>query len=515
MAHTLLLMALLSAWLLLGFVQPRSDVGHQPLDPQVTKTRVAPVDSQLRPSADGRPALIANERPFFPIGVTYHFTRLQGQWDVDLRLMRNIGLNTVRADLSWRDIVPNWEGYYQFAKLDQFLDKAAQHGLYVIPVFSYATGDIDLPWWFWLNYRGWGMVGADGLGPLGGWASFNNQDFRRLFTDYVRETVEHIREHPAILAYQVMNEPHYPAQPLSDYNSAAIEAFREWTSQQHTSVAELNSRWATGYQSFSDVLPPALSSRGGRADAAAARQWRDWREFSYQTVSSFVDDLSAAVRRADGGQHAVFVSEMSWWWWGEQPLTGVSPAHVYRSSDVVGFDAYPESGAHADYYGLNVDLLQHLWQRPVWAMEINRKDGNPTTAEVHAFVASAVERGANGIFYFQWRDSWSDGGAYGLLDAKGNPKQQFSAFVETVSWLRRNADTFLSARVTPPDALVIWPSEAIATTPGDKSPAHDVFRAATRLSQRGLRVGILPEEQAATYRGPVGGNVYGSDGKAK
>ncbi len=482
---------------LLGFVRPHADASAATSLGPVTVTRVERLDAKLNRSPSGRPTLLAGDKPFFPIGVTYHFTRHRTQWDADLRLMQEMGLNTVRADLAWRDIVPYWEGNYQFGVLDEFLDKAAKYGLYVVPVFSYATLDYNTPWWFWLRYQGWGMVGADGGIPLGDYPSINHPEYRRLFSDYLRETVRHVRNHPAILAYQVLNEPHYPKRPLSDYNEHTVSAFRSWSEQQYQSLDLLNARWLSDYRSFAEIEPPGLPPENQRAAEAQSKSqaWRDWREFAYDNLTSFVDHLADVVRQEDPN-HAVLVSEMSWWWWGEQPTTGVSPTHIYRAADVVGFDVYPEGGKHADYYGLTTDLLTRIWQRPVWVTELNRKDGNPTTAEIKGFTARAVERGATGIFYFQWRDTWSDGGAYGLLDGRGNRKDQFAGFAATVAWLRENAERLLASALPAPDTFLLWPTEDVATTPGPASPAHEVYRTALRLSQSGLRVGLLPEELA-------------------
>ena len=204
--------------LLKGFVRPYVESDVMPPEGPVTVTRVARTDTNLAPSQTGRPTLLAADKPFFPIGVTYHFTRFRSQWDKDLQGMRDVGLNTVRVDFSWRDVEPYFEGNYQFGFLDEFLDKAARQGLFVIPVFSYATQDVNSPWWFWVFYRDWGVVGADGSGLWGDFPSVNNADYRRLFVNYVSETVRHIASHPAVLAYQVLNEPHYPKRPLSDYN---------------------------------------------------------------------------------------------------------------------------------------------------------------------------------------------------------------------------------------------------------------------------------------------------------
>lgn len=500
MAKRIVVAILLLGLGLVGFVRPHADASTLRSTGPMTVTKVERLDTKLNRSPTGRPTLMADEKPFFPIGVTYHFTRHRGQWDDDLRLMRAMGLNTVRADMAWRDIVPYLEGNYQFGILDEFMDKAAANGLYVVPVFSYATLDYNTPWWFWAFYQGWGMVGADGAGPWGDYPSINHPDYQRLLKDYIRETVKHIRNHPATLAYQILNEPHYPKRPLSDYSDPTVSAFRAWSAQQFRSIDLLNKRWLLDYRSFDEIQPPreAVFERQTGEDAGSAgeaERWSAWREFAYYNLSSFVEELAETVRREDP-YHAILVSEMSWWWWGEQPTTGVSPAHIYSAADVVGFDVYPEGGKHADYYGLNADLLYRLWERPVWVTELNRKDGNPTSAEIKGFTARAVERGATGVFYFQWRDTWSDGGAYGLLDARGNPKKQFSAFEATVDWLTHNAERLLSNALPTPDTFLIWPSQGVATIPGQASPAHEVYRTALRLSQGGLRVGLIPEELA-------------------
>ncbi|MHB1415488.1 MAG: beta-galactosidase [Chloroflexota bacterium] len=492
-----LVATLLIGFSLLGFAGPYVEVSPHRLPSRVTVTAVQRIDSNLNPSDNGRATFLANGKPFFPIGVTYHFTRQRETWDDDLRRMSQLGLNTVRIDLAWRDIVPYYEGSYEFGCLDDFLDKAAEYGLYVVPVFSYATSDYNTPIWFWLRYHDWAMVGADGSWAWGDYPSVNHPDYARLFSDYIRETVRHISQHPAILAYQVLNEPHYPQQLISDYNAHTVAGFRGWAAQQYSSVDLLNATWLTNFGSFNDVEPPSvLTASNGTGDQ---KQWQDWREFAYANLGSYVEDLAGIIREEDRNQHMVLVAEMSWWWWGEQPATGVSPSRIYQGADIVGYDVYPEGGKHAEYFTLNSDLLTRLWQRPVWVTELNRKDGNPTSAEIQSFTARAVRGGATGIFYFEWRDTWTDGGTYGLLDARGNEKKQFAAFADAVNWLRRSASQMIAKTLDQPDVYIVWPSESINTSSGPASPADDIYRAALRLARQGQQVGLLPEDQVPDH----------------
>ncbi|MDA8216242.1 MAG: beta-galactosidase, partial [Dehalococcoidales bacterium] len=436
-----------------------------------------------------------------PVGVTYHMARQLSSWDRDLQLMRDMGLNTVRADFGWRDVVPYLEGNYQFDLVDAFLDKALQYGLYVVPLFSYATMDLNTPPWFWMRYSGWVMVGADGRQLIGDFPSINHPDYRRLFEDYVRQTVRHIRDHPAVIAYQVMNELQYPKGALCDYNKYTVGAFRTWLAVRDPSLVQLNSSWSSQFASFADVLPPtSIPVAASDANSGLEESWRDWREFTYDNLGAFMQETADIVRQEDQN-HVVLVSDFAYWWWGLQPITGVSASQIFRGGDVVGFDLYPDAGTDTEYYALTTDMLLRLWGRPVWVTELNRRDGRATSAEIGSFVARSIGAGATGIFYYEWRDNWTDGGAYGLLDVWGKPKEQFQSFAAAVRWLNGGAQDLLTRPLPEPDLYVYWPGEAVAVATGRSSPAYGVYRAALGMARQGLRVGVWPDAQSVRNAG--------------
>lgn len=443
-----------------------------------------------------RPILQVNGKPFMPIGVTYHFTRHQSSWASDLSRMVEMGLNTVRIDLGWRDVEPYWEGFYDFSVLDRFLDQAQAYGLKVVPVLSHATMDYNTPPWFWLGNRGWRVTRWDGKPMLGDFPSINHPGYRQAFGDYVRVTVEHIRNHPAVLAYQVLNEPHYSQGELGDYNPYTIKRFRQWLRDRYGSIEALNDAWTMMYSSFDIVQPERMPPVSDAIWDPHAVRWADWRQFTYQNLTEFVDYLNGIAREADPG-HMVLVAEMTWWWWGEQPYTGVSPTDIYRSADVVGFDIYPER-LHDQYYmSLNADMLSRFWDKPVWVTEFNTKDGKATGEEISSFVERAIEGGATGIFFFGWRDNLRDGGSYGLLDMLGRPKNQYAEYKSVVRWLRDHEGHLVEKDLAEPDVLLIWPSRAVEVQRGSSSPAHALYREARRLIEQGMRVGVLADIRLA------------------
>ncbi|MHB8991826.1 MAG: beta-galactosidase [Chloroflexota bacterium] len=465
---------------------PAAQQPSKPLD-----VRVGSV-GETAGSAAGRKLLLVEGEPFIPVGVSYHFTYHRDSWDDDLQAMRDLGLNSVRIDLSWRDVVPLLPGHYRFGFLDEFLDRASKHGLYVVPVFSHTTRDFNTPLWYWPRFLEWISRDQEGRMALDDLPSINYPGYRQQLRSYIDATVRHIEGHPAVLAYQVLNEPRYDPRRLYDYNPYSIAAFRQWLQQKYGPVDRLNKSWFTSYISFEEVEPirePAY----GEEDDPLVRQWSDWRQFGYDNLADFTGELARAIKAADPG-HPVIVAEMAWWWWGEQPYSGVSPLHIYRDADIVGYDLYPDSMEDASYFLLTSDMLSRYWQKPVWVMELNRKDGDPTGEETQRFVSQALEGGASGIFYFQWRDDWRDGGSYGVLDEKDRRKPQYGALAATVRWLRGKEESLVKAPSPRPDLYLVWPSAEVGHVAGDDSPAWEIYLTARRIVEGGLRLSLVAEE---------------------
>lgn len=474
--------------LLLNLPGP-SQAAHPPArQPEVRVGAVSEGGSERR-------LLLVDGKPFIPVGVSYHFLYHRDSWDEDLQAMREMGLNTVRIDLGWRDVQPILPGLFRFGFLDEFLDKAAEHGLYVVVVFSHTTRDFNTPVWYWPLYFDWISVDQEGKTPLDDLPSINHPGYRQLLRRYLETTVSHIKNHPALLAYQVLNEPRYDPSRLYDYSRYSVAAFQQWLRQKYGSIEQLDKVWSTSFTSFEEVEPMRGSGNVSALQGPALRQWSDWRQFGYDNLAGFIGELARAIKGADP-RHPVIVAEMAWWWWGEQPYTGVSPLHIYRDADIVGYDLYPDSIEDASYFLLTSDMLARYWQKPVWVMEMNRKDGDPGGEETLRFVSNALEGGASGVFYFQWRDDPLDGGSYGLLDGRGRRKPQFGAMASAVRWLRGKEGALATSPPPKPDLYLLWPSSEVAAISGGDSPAWQVYAAARRILEGGLRLGLVAEELA-------------------
>lgn len=148
----------------------------------------------------------------------------------------------------------------------------------------------------------------------------------------------------------------------------------------------------------------------------------------------------------------------------------------------------------SSYFLFTSDMLSRYWQKPVWVMEMNRKDGGPSGEEIHKFMARAVEGGATGVFYFQWRDNHRDGGRYGVVDDRNKRKSQYVGLASALRWLKSREEAIFASPQPSPDLYLVWPTQAIGEATGSKSPAWALHEVARRIADGGLRVSLVAEE---------------------
>jgi len=143
-----------------------------------------------------------NGRRFFPLGVNYlpsylcgnHFDDYRAEHiNTDLDHIAKLGLNCVRVAVFWKGFEPK-EGQFSNNFLDvfkTFVAECAKRGILVIPVFLIGTwtGMHDAPYW-----KPPGMYQGEML---------------ELEARHVAEFVRHFADEPAILSWDLSDEPWY------------------------------------------------------------------------------------------------------------------------------------------------------------------------------------------------------------------------------------------------------------------------------------------------------------------
>ncbi len=228
-----------------------------------------------------------------PMGFQYYRapTPAPSEWEKDLSRLASDGYDTVKLWLQWRWNEPE-EGVYDFSDIDELMRLCVKYKLKaVLNLILDVT-----PVWLDRKYPDAAMITVHGV-VLRGYAPsyrqiggapgpcFHHEEARRLRIEFIRACAARYADHPALLMWDVWNEPELTVGLLRKpvvgdlvcccENSCA--AFRRWLARRYGNISKLNQVWGRRYRSFEDVEIPRTV--GTTADMI------DWREFFCDTIT--------------------------------------------------------------------------------------------------------------------------------------------------------------------------------------------------------------------------------------
>ncbi|MEV5145278.1 beta-galactosidase [Streptomyces sp. NPDC052727] len=327
-------------------------------------------------------------------------------WAEDMRLMREAGVNLVSVGIfSWALLEPS-EGVYDFSRMDKILDLLHENGI----AADLATPTAAPPAWFFRAHPEALPADRDGRTlSYGSRQTFcpSSPAYRQAALRIAGALAERYADHPAVRMWHVHNE--YGCHNAACYCDTSAAAFRRWLRDRYgDDLAALNHAWGTAfwsqwYYDWDEILPP-------RATGAVSNPTHqlDWRRFCSDELLSLYtaerDVLRAAAPTVPATTNFMVnfsFDALDYWRWAPE-LDIVSNDHYLRSTD-------PEPQIDI---ALSGDLTRSLADGPWLLMEhstgavnwqpVNRaKDPGQLRRDALAHVA----RGADGIAYFQWRQS--------------------------------------------------------------------------------------------------------------
>jgi beta-galactosidase len=327
-----------------------------------------------------------------------------GVWDQDVQLMAaaSVTLATVGV-FSWSRLEPS-PGEYDFAWLDDVLDRLHAGGVGVM----LATATASPPPWFSRLYPESLPVTAEGMRLHPGSRqhfSPSSSAYRTHALQLVEQVAARYGAHPALVAWHVNNE--YGCHVPSSFDEESASAFREWLTARYGTIGELNGAWGTDfwsqrYGSFGEVDPP-------RAMPAFANptQLLDFDRFSSDALLALYRAEADVLRRITPDIPVTtnfmgFFRNADYWKWAP---------HL----DFISDDAYPDPADPESYVSLCAqrDLMRSLGDGRSWLLmesattAVQWRPANATKPPgMHrAQSIQAVARGADGILHFQWRQS--------------------------------------------------------------------------------------------------------------
>jgi beta-galactosidase len=324
-------------------------------------------------------------------------------WDEDVQLMNRAGVSLATVGVfSWARIEPR-PGEYDFDWLDRVLDLLHAGGVRV----DLATATASPPPWLAARHPESLPVTEDGVRlSIGSRQQYcpSSPIYRERAQDLVRRIVERYADHPSLELWHVNNE--YGCHVSRCYCDVSAEAFRQWLRARYGTVDELNRVWGTAfwsqrYNSFDEVMPPraAPSFRN-------PTQLLDFDRFSsdelldcYRGELEIIRERSAVPVTTN---FMGFFKPVDYWKWAAEV-------------DIVSDDTYPDP-ADPDspaYAAMVRDLMRSLGGGAPWllmeqspsAVNWRRRNAAKAPGQMRAWSYQAVARGADGVLFFQWRQS--------------------------------------------------------------------------------------------------------------
>lgn len=325
-------------------------------------------------------------------------------WDEDVRLMRegHVSLATV-AVFSWARLEPR-EGEFDFEWLDDVLNRLHTGGIRV----DLATATASPPPWLTHRYPEVLPVTEDGVRLYPGSRQQycpSSLVYRRFATRLATELAKRYTGHPALEMWHINNE--YGCHVSRCYCDVSAEAFRGWLRRRYGTVEALNQAWGTAfwsqaYSDFVEVYPP-------RAAPASKNptQLLDFYRFSsdellecFRAEREVLRELSPNVPVTTNFMG--FFKPVDYWSWTPE-------------LDIIADDSYPDpADPDSPARGaMSRDLMRSLGGgRPWLLMEqapsaVNWRSYNAVKApgQQRAWSYQCVARGADGVLFFQWRQS--------------------------------------------------------------------------------------------------------------
>jgi beta-galactosidase len=329
-------------------------------------------------------------------------------WEEDARLMREAGVNLVSLGVfAWARLEPS-PGAYDFAWLDRVMDLLHAHGVRV----NLATATASPPPWLAKLHPETLPVTADGVTLWPG-SRRHYAPTSPVYRDYaarlVTKLAERYRDHPALTLWHVDNE--YACHFSEDFSDAAATAFRAWLARRYGSVEALNAAWGSAfwgqiYGAWDEVNPPRRAPY-----MVNPGHQLDWKRFCSDAFLECFEEQRTILKRITPDIPVTtnfmgFHKPLDYWAWAAR-------------EDVVADDAYPDPTDPSAHIGfaMSCDLMRSLGGGRPWILmeqavgHVNWRRQNATKPPGRMRLGSyqALARGADGVMFFQWRQSGAGG----------------------------------------------------------------------------------------------------------
>ena len=447
-------------------------------------------------------------------------------WIEDVRLMREANVNLVSLGIfSWAKLEPR-PGDHDFGWLDRILDLLHENGIMV----NLATATASPPPWLARLHPESLPVTENGTVLHPGARQHycpSSSAYKERAADLVGRIADRYKKHPALAMWHVNNE--YGCHVAECYCDASAAHFRSWLRGRYGTLDRLNEVWGTafwsqGYGEWDEILPPRSAPT-----FANPTQQLDFRRFSSDALLELFEMEKEILKRATPDVPVTtnfmgFFKPVDYWKWAAR-------------EDLVSDDSYPDPSnpeAHVRA-AASRDLMRSLGGGDPWVLmeqttvRVNWRERNvpKKPGQMRLWSLQAVARGAEGVMFFQWRQSKAGAEKWhSAMVPHGEPEESRSwKEVKRLGEDLTKLDGLLGARGEAEVAILLdwnnWWALELDSKPssdvrmvdeshGERGPAYDAIYSFYRpLFEANVPVDFVhPEADLSGYKLVVAPNLY-------
>src|SRR5918999_1187370 len=431
--------------------------------------------------------LSAETTRFFPMAVWYGGGKARAPmlepeprskkeiWRKDVRQIKALGFNTVRAWIDWASGQPA-EARYDFDTLDVLLELAEEEQLkLLLQVYMDSA-----PQWVGAKYPDSLFVSSNGqsIAPESspGYCR-DHPGVRKADAAFYTALAERARRSPAFVGWDLWSEPHvinwanptWISNPEFCFCPNTLRRYRSWLQKKYGSLENLNAAWYRRFTNWEAVEPSRMSTILSYTD------YIDWKSFIVTKLGEDLRDRYQAVKQiapqtivtSHAAGVGLFASPHHW----EGQADDWTMA---RQVDFYGTSFYPKHSAFVDrdvpWRAALLDFTRSFGydqgRRGFWIGELQGGFGtialnvSPTVTpeDLRIWTWSAIARGAKGINYYAWfpMSSGYESGGFGLINQDGTITARAKAAGAIAQIVDKHQRLFLDARPPRAEVAVIY-----------------------------------------------------------
>ena len=369
-------------------------------------------------------------------GVAYYWEYMPYErLDQDVELMQRAGINVVRlGESSWGLWEPE-DGRFEYAWMDRVVDHMHRAGIKVIM----GTPTYSIPAWMYKEHpeivitRLGGQTITFGLRQN---TDLVNPTYRFYCERIIRKIVEHYKDNPDVIGFQVDNETSSGGAANHDVQAG----FVEYLQHRFKTVDELNKIWGLNYwgQRLNDwtEIPPQ--------DGIINPGWKlEWQRYSQWLTSEFLAWQAGIVNQYKRPDQFITHDLAG------PPNAVVNEYDISRSMDIMAVNPY--HGTQDDFDGIGSsmagDYTRSLRQTNYLVTETNaqtigwdsKEQFPPYDGQLRLDVYTHLSSGANMVEYWHWHSLHYGQETYwkGVLSHDLEPNRAYAEVSRTAHELQR------------------------------------------------------------------------------